>query len=104
MSITKKQLNHRNRLARQLLIAELRLSVQYTQQDSEYRRRVMDAADRLEHYALNCSAAHAQFLQLFRSGYDMIAICNTIPIQTSTYYAWRRSLLEVFGRYIGIEV
>jgi hypothetical protein len=101
-----KQVNNRNRLARQYLTAELRLSRQYAQEQDtdEYKRRVVFAADKVQHYAKNCSDGHAQFLRLFIDGYDQVAICNAIPIQPSTYYAWRRSIIQVFGRYMGIFI
>lgn len=101
-----KQLKNRNRLARRLLAAELRLVNYYKEsaKEAEYCQRVLTAKDAAMQYAENCSPAHVQFLKMFMAGHNETAICETVHIQPSTYYAWQRDIVRVFANHMGIPV
>ncbi len=102
--ISKKQLNNRNRLARQFLLSELRLYRQYLDRPDEYRKRVIESVLQLKEYAANCSPSHALFLQLLIDGKSQDAICKTVAIQPSTYYSWRNKMIDVFAQHMDILI
>lgn len=117
MASVSEQLHNREYYARKLLTCELRLSAHYRHQlsnpaaalypeEREYMMRVVNAADKLNHYLKNCSDSALRLryvdMVLLRGDNDVQAVCDTLHISKATYYNWRRSVLRVFGTHMGV--
>lgn len=114
---TRKKLNYRSRLARQLLLSELRLVRHYAraisdmtipQADRDYMAKVVTSWNKLMRYARNFpdGAQRVQFIEvaLMRGDCNMTAACDTLHISTGTYYNWRNAMVKAFGMYMGVCV
>ena len=115
-NVTKKQLYNRARLARQLIISEMRLYRHYqkeintgidmTAEMRQYKERVLQAIERVRCVNKNFpdSDVRNKFLNtaLLHGDSDMLAVCDKLKISTSTYYNWRNSMIRVYGACFGI--
>ena len=113
---TRKKLHNRSRLARQLLLSELRLVRHYAraisditipQADRDYMAKVVTSWNKLMRYARNFpdGAQRVKFIETALMGdCDMTGACDTLHISTSTYYNWRNAMVKAFGMYMGVCV
>jgi thymidylate synthase ThyX len=111
----KKQLDNRNRLARKLLLAELRLSKHYRQElknpasamlpeEREYKQRVVAASDKVKVYCQNFPDADfkMKFLDTLISGENrMITLDENEKVEVP-YYEWRNKIIAVEGKAMNI--
>lgn len=115
-SKTRKKLHNRSRLARQLLLSELRLVRHYAraisdtslpQADRDYMARVVTSWNKLMRYARNFpdGEQRVKFIEVALMGdCDMTAACDTLHISTGTYYNWRNTMVKAFGMYMSITI
>jgi DNA-directed RNA polymerase specialized sigma24 family protein len=114
---TKRQLYNRKRRARLLLLSDLRLVRQYSEEleevgddmtydEREYKKRVVFAAAKAREYFSNFPDGEikAKFLDRYERGYDRTAICDELHVSEGTYYNWINTALQVFAQRMGIWI
>ncbi|MFA5423148.1 MAG: hypothetical protein WC374_04765 [Phycisphaerae bacterium] len=110
----KKQLNFRNRLALRFLMAELRQSKSYARElsnpgvvmgaeEREYKIRVISAAEKARTYCRNCPDDRQALLELLlKNNKKVYAVIDELHISKGTYDNWRKAILDVFGKGMGL--
>lgn len=116
--ITKKQIHNRHHLARQLLLSELRLVYEYSDDlderkddllyyEREWKKRVVSAANQTQKYLRDYPDGEMRvkfFDEIIVNQLDRTAICEKLHISESTYYNWRNIVISYFAQIMGVWV